>query len=126
MGIFKRITGEEIKLIKLTKDDKEELEQTATIGLDMEVWQDREVYRERMQEGYKIRYMEHTADAQLVADNKQLKAEKDRIAKNVRYFVMSRYLVTTGDKYRLNHDDLNRMEEILQGRELRDDENPYK
>ena len=51
--------------------------------------------------------------------------ERERIKKNVNYFLMSRYLVCSGDKYRLNDDDHKRLGEILDGRELRDDENPY-
>lgn len=53
-------------------------------------------------------------------------SERERIKKNVTWFLMSRYLVTTGDKYRLNNDDHKRLNEILDGRELKEDENPYK
>lgn len=52
--------------------------------------------------------------------------EKQRIKKNVKLFLMSRYLVCTGDKYRLNEDDHRRLNEILDGRDLQDDEDPYK
>jgi len=53
-------------------------------------------------------------------------SERERIKKNVKHFLMGRYVVCSGDKYRLNDDDHKRLNEILDGRELRDDENPYK
>ncbi len=52
--------------------------------------------------------------------------EQQKIAKNVKLFLMSRYLVCSGDKYRLNDDDHRRLNEILDGRHLQDDEDPYK
>ena len=54
------------------------------------------------------------------------KQERERIHKNTKYFLMSRYVVCSGDKYRLNQDDHKRLDEILEGRDLQDDENPYK
>ena len=55
----------------------------------------------------------------------ELLEDRQRIKKNVRYFLMSRYLVCSGDKYRLNEDDIRRLNEILDGRDLQDDEDPY-
>ena len=52
--------------------------------------------------------------------------EQKKIKKNVKLFLMSRYLVCSGDKYRLNEDDHRRLDEILDGRGLQDDEDPYK
>jgi len=52
--------------------------------------------------------------------------EQERIKQNVKHFLMSRYLVCSGDKYRLNEDDHRRLDEILDGRELQDAENPFK
>ncbi len=52
--------------------------------------------------------------------------DQERIKQTVKYFLMSRYLVGSGDKYRLNEDDHRRLNEILDGRELQDDENPFK
>ncbi len=54
----------------------------------------------------------------------EINSEKERIKHNVKQFLMSRYLVCSFDQYRLNHDDHRRLDEILDGRELQDDENP--
>ena len=45
--------------------------------------------------------------------------ERERIAKNVKGFLMNHYLVTSGDKYRLNHDDLKELDGILKGQALK-------
>lgn len=47
---------------------------------------------------------------------------KEQIKQNVKEFLMSRYVVCSGDKYRLNEDDHKRLDEILDGRELKDAE----
>jgi hypothetical protein len=54
-----------------------------------------------------------------------MSSDSDHIKKNVKLFLMSRYLVCSGDKYRINRDDHNRLDEILDGRDLFNDENPY-
>ena len=74
---------------------------------------------------------------EVVEENKQVHMKDDyfgklcveksieRIKKNVNNFLIGRYLVCSGDKYRLNKDDHRRLNEILDGRDLSDDENPY-
>ena len=44
--------------------------------------------------------------------------EKEKIAKNVKEFLMNHYLVTSGDKYRLNKDDLGKLDKILKGDDM--------
>lgn len=44
-----------------------------------------------------------------------LRIERERIAKNVKGFLMDHYYVKSGDKYRLNHDDLEKLDAILVG-----------
>ena len=48
------------------------------------------------------------------------------VKKNVKLFMMGRYIVCSGDKYRLNTDDHKRLDEILDGSDLQGDEDPYK
>ena len=44
-----------------------------------------------------------------------IKAEREKIAKNVKEFIMDHYLVKSGDKYRLNREDHAKLEKIIKG-----------